>query len=79
VEGDRLILFSDGLFEAFSADGEPWGIARLEDACRKTRHVSLEAALTAIVQEVQDWQQGTSFRDDLAIMAFQVGKQEYEP
>ena len=76
VEGDRLILFSDGLFEAFSADGEPWGIARLEDACRKTHHVPLEAALTAIVQEVQDWQQGASFRDDLAIMAFQVGRQE---
>lgn len=76
AEGDRLILFSDGLFEAFNADDVPWGIARLEESCRKTRHVPLEAALTAIVQDVQDWQQGASFRDDLAIMAFQVGGRE---
>ena len=72
-EGDRLILFSDGLFESFNRDDVQWGMERLEAACRRTCRLPLEAALTSIVEEVQEWQQNANFRDDMAIMALEAG------
>jgi len=68
AEGDRLILFSDGLFDTFNEQGVPWGRERLEAACVRTRQCALDDALTAIVQDAQDWQQDERFRDDMAIL-----------
>ena len=73
ADGDRLILFSDGLFESFNGDDAQWGMDRLEEACRRTRRMPIEDALDSIVGEVQAWQGGESFRDDMALMALQVG------
>lgn len=73
---DRLLLFSDGLYEAFNSHGDLWGMDRLDEACRRTRGLSLEAALDALVREVQDWQGEKNFQDDMAIMALQAEASE---
>lgn len=62
--GDRLILFTDGLSEAESPQGEPFGEERvrllLEGACAPVRLDRLLAALIAHCGDVH-------FRDDLTV------------
>jgi sigma-B regulation protein RsbU (phosphoserine phosphatase) len=69
--GDRLILYSDGLYESFNSQGDLWGTERLVDSCRRTARIPLDAALDSIVGEVREWQGQQGFRDDMAIMALE--------
>jgi sigma-B regulation protein RsbU (phosphoserine phosphatase) len=69
--GDRLMLYSDGLYESFNCEGNLWGMDRLVDSCRRTARLPLGTALDAIVGEVRKWQGQDGFRDDMAIMALE--------
>jgi sigma-B regulation protein RsbU (phosphoserine phosphatase) len=81
-EQDRLVLFSDGLYEAFNSEGDLWGTDRLVEACRRSLGEGLESALDLIIGEVQAWQGAENFHDDVAIVALQVeaaAKSIHEP
>lgn len=74
--GDLLLLATDGLPEAISRHGEPFGYDRTSEAL-------VEAAVTGKVEEViahlrarvQRWLDGTDLSDDLTLVALRVEKQ----
>ncbi|HEX3147554.1 MAG TPA: SpoIIE family protein phosphatase [Gemmataceae bacterium] len=70
--GDRLYLYSDGLPEAMSPAGEPFGDARLLAAVDRGRAAPLAAAVAALRDEVEQWCGGGGPQDDVSIVAAEI-------
>lgn len=62
-KGDLLLIFSDGITEAESADGEEYGEERLMRFTIKHRKMPAEKLQHAIFNEIEDWS-GTRERND---------------
>ena len=69
--GDRLYLFSDGIYEVLNNQEEIWGQDRLQRTLEKQRGRSMRFSLQAVVQESQAWQQKMTFADDVAVVGLE--------
>ena len=65
-EGDRLLLYTDGLVEAANAAGEFFGRDALSEALKQTRGSSSADAADLILSSVQKW--SASQEDDLTLI-----------
>jgi phosphoserine phosphatase RsbU/P len=54
-QGDVLCLYTDGIIEATSADGEEFGTDRLIDLVRSNRHGSAQEITGAVFEAVERW------------------------
>lgn len=70
--GDRLILFSDGLYEAVSPQGERWGLPRLRKAVQDSGARPLAESLGDLIRQARTWQQRDHFDDDAALVITEV-------
>jgi phosphoserine phosphatase RsbU/P len=70
-DGDRLILFTDGLTEAVDADNEQFGEQRLLDLLREHRSRSAEDLKDILFHAVEEFC-GNTFRDDAALMVLEI-------
>ena len=70
--GDRLYLYSDGLTEEVSAQGEEFGDERLLSAIADGRALSLSDSVESLVQRVIAWRGEDHLRDDVSILAIAV-------
>lgn len=66
--GDRLVLYTDGITEAFNASGEQWGSERLAGSVTETRHLPAEQAADVILDTVRRFSQPAGFRDDVTLI-----------
>ncbi len=66
--GDVLLLYSDGLTEAETDEGE-YGIGRAAAALRRTRSLPLTELLAACRADMQDFLAGAPRGDDLTLLA----------
>lgn len=66
-EGDKLLLFTDGVTEARNASGEEFGDERLQECVRAYRGRSAAELRTTILNEVTQFC-GDNFDDDAALM-----------
>lgn len=69
---DRLFLLSDGIYEASSTSGEPWGRWRFQQAIQTQRHAPLEAAIAHCFAEARSWQEQSDFSDDAAVVGLEL-------
>lgn len=53
--GDLLVLYTDGITEAFNSDGEEFGEGRLIEALLRLRNLSSQDLLTAVVSNVRQF------------------------
>jgi serine phosphatase RsbU (regulator of sigma subunit) len=67
-KGDILVVFSDGISEAFNAEDEQFGEARLEAVVRSHRAESSAAIIDCIVDEVRRYAAQTPQTDDLTLV-----------
>jgi sigma-B regulation protein RsbU (phosphoserine phosphatase) len=74
--GDRLFLYSDGIPEAVSPEGQPFGVDRMLDTIAKTRLEPLCGGVNDLVSEVERWSGATSVRDDVSILAVELTRNE---
>jgi phosphoserine phosphatase RsbU/P len=70
-EGDRLALFTDGLFEAANSAGEEFGPERLAEALARGAGLPMGEGLDLVLREVADFS-GGSFADDVCIVAAEL-------
>lgn len=70
--GDRLVLFTDGVFEAARADGEEFGLTRLASSLARGADHPLEAMLTGLMADVTAHCGGAAFSDDVCIVALGI-------
>lgn len=66
-EGDKLLLFTDGVTEARNASGEEFGEARLQECLRSYRGCNAAELRTIVLEEVKEFC-GDNFDDDAALM-----------
>src|SRR3954452_24167485 len=70
--GDRLYLYSDGLPDAMSPDGERFGEARLLEAIDRGRTETLRKGVPTLLEAIARWHGGERPLDDISILAVEV-------
>jgi serine phosphatase RsbU (regulator of sigma subunit) len=71
--GDSIVLYTDGVTEAFNVAGEEFGEQRLTEAVRRHRELSPRDLLAAIVEEVRRFSPGEQGDDITLIVAKCIG------
>ena len=67
--GDLLLLYTDGLTEAFTPEGEPYGEERVCDLIKSNPAASVQALLNALEASIADFLGGQPASDDLTMLA----------
>ena len=70
--GDRVLLFTDGITEAFNPHREQYGEARLDDLLCNTGHESARDVICRLLDDVQKHAAGTPNEDDQTLLALHV-------
>ncbi|HHH42722.1 MAG TPA: response regulator [Gammaproteobacteria bacterium] len=68
--GETLLLFTDGVTEAASEDGELFSGARLENHVQQVAQPDPEALVKSIVSAVHDFEGAAEQADDITVLAF---------
>jgi HAMP domain-containing protein len=66
--GSRLLMYSDGLVEALSPDGEPFGYDRLGRILSDAANLSGDVLMTMILDKLSVFTAGTALADDLTLL-----------
>jgi sigma-B regulation protein RsbU (phosphoserine phosphatase) len=77
--GDRLLLYSDGVVECASQQGELFGEDRLLKYLRATRGGRLSGMLAGLEAEMEKWRGHTEFDDDVSLLALEFATEKQEP
>lgn len=70
--GDRVFLFSDGLYEVRSPTKGLWGRERLESVLAGLGNQPLPDALIRTIRAAREWNQQEHFLDDAALLGLEV-------
>ena len=71
--GERFWLYSDGLSEATSPDGEMFGMNRLSAELQALSATPLAEGVKTLWQRVKSWTEGESPQDDVSVVALEIG------
>ncbi|GJL69783.1 MAG: hypothetical protein NPIRA06_24180 [Nitrospirales bacterium] len=66
--GDRMYLFSDGIYEVMNSQEEMWGRQRLQKAFEEFAGQPLQSGLSRIIEESRTWNAQAGFEDDVALL-----------
>ncbi len=66
--GDLLVLYSDGITEAFNADTEMYGIERLKNLLSEKQHLSAVKIRKEILSDLEAYQQSKNPDDDITLV-----------
>jgi sigma-B regulation protein RsbU (phosphoserine phosphatase) len=66
--GDSLVLYSDGLSEAFNSQGNQYGADRLSQLLQKQAYQPASSLLKVILDDVERFRGGKRKTDDLTVM-----------
>jgi sigma-B regulation protein RsbU (phosphoserine phosphatase) len=71
IPGERLIAFTDGIFEASNRQGKQFGTAGIKSSLVKLAHAAAtsEALLDALIEDVKEHMEGQTFEDDFTLIA----------
>jgi len=68
-QGDRLLIHSDGIPEAFSEQEEMFGDERLVEVVKKLGDESAQEVLDGVLSAVEEWSKGsTAYQDDRTLL-----------
>jgi serine phosphatase RsbU (regulator of sigma subunit)/signal transduction histidine kinase len=65
ADGDMLALVTDGFFEWENAEGEMFGLTRLQETIRKYKDLPAKEMISSLYKEVVEFSGGTKQQDDL--------------
>lgn len=73
LAGDRIMLYTDGIFEAANAEHEQFGSERLEEELRSSRGSSAAEFTDRLIETVTDWSGGPKrIQDDVALVVVDI-------
>ena len=71
--GDELLLYTDGVNEAFSADEEEYGNERLETFLSKNAELHPHELVDVLRADLRKWAEGTEQSDDITMLCLEYG------
>ncbi|MBN1850860.1 MAG: SpoIIE family protein phosphatase [Deltaproteobacteria bacterium] len=71
-QGDRLILYSDGITECLNADDKPFTVKRLVQLAQKVQDQPLRMIMTSVREALYQWKGNDQFEDDVTLLAMEV-------
>lgn len=74
--GNRLYLFSDGIYEVMNPQGEIWGRQRLQHAIEDVANQQMMWGLTSIIEQSRGWNHHQEFEDDVALLGLEFQGEE---
>ena len=69
--GDRLYIFTDGIFEEFNSTEEEFGEDRLYSILLDNNHLPAESTIELTLRELDFFLAGTPKQDDITILAIE--------
>jgi serine phosphatase RsbU (regulator of sigma subunit) len=69
--GDILLLYTDGVYEAESPDGEQFGEERLEEVLRESLPLSVDRLCDRVMKSITDFAETEDFGDDICIVTME--------
>lgn len=66
--GESLFLYTDGLTECFNADGDEYGVGRVEALASRYASVHPEQVLAGCLQDIRSFSAAPKHTDDLTLM-----------
>jgi sigma-B regulation protein RsbU (phosphoserine phosphatase) len=72
VPGDRLFVYTDGVIDAPSPDGESFGLARLKDVLDANAKASLSELKSAVVKTLDQHTEKELAHDDVTLIAMEI-------
>jgi len=70
--GDRLVLYTDGLSEARNSLDAEYGEARLQSLLSESRQLPATALIQRVLDDVRKYSSGRPVSDDLTLMAIEM-------
>ncbi len=67
--GESVLLYTDGLFEAYNEGEEMYGEERLENFVRQKLHLSAEQLLDEVIAEIHRFAGSNDFEDDVCLLS----------
>ncbi len=66
--GDRVLIFTDGVFEMDNSQGAPFGMRNLQKALLRTKGLSHVEARNVIENHLKNWRGNSQLKDDSAFV-----------
>jgi sigma-B regulation protein RsbU (phosphoserine phosphatase) len=70
--GDRLFLYSDGITECESPNGEMFGNERLRLFVEQTVHLNVSEVIRQLDERIRSWHGGDDFEDDISLLVLEM-------
>jgi len=67
--GDLILLYTDGITEAFNPEGEEFGAERFAEVCSRRRGDGLKVLFRSLEDELEAFARGVPFEDDRTLVA----------
>jgi len=74
---DLVVLYSDGVTDRGSAEGELFGVERLKEAALRNRADTARIVLYSLLGDVQGWSAGTPAEDDSTLIVAKVSREGF--
>ena len=72
VPGDRLFVYTDGIIDTPSPEGESFGLARLKDVLDANTGVPLSELKSAVLKKLNQYAQKELTHDDVTLIALEI-------
>lgn len=79
IDNDAYVFFTDGTYEAANADGEEYGLARMEETIRKCMYKDIRTIVKTLNQSIRQFAGDTPLADDICIVAVGVTSKPEDP
>jgi len=70
--GDRLFIYTDGIIDTPSPEGESFGLARLKDVLDANTEVSISKLKSAVLKTLNQYAQKELTHDDITLIALEI-------
>ena len=71
-QGDRFLIYTDGLIDASDPQKNTYGFHRLGQLLARDKESDAEALIAAVMADIKSFTRGAPYHDDLTILALQV-------
>jgi sigma-B regulation protein RsbU (phosphoserine phosphatase) len=72
--GDLMLLFTDGVYEVLTRDGDMFGLHGLRGAVEKRMHLPAKEIFEGVLAEVQSVASEEEIQDDVCLLALERGR-----